>query len=248
MDPSHDDPPWSIPIREAGPDIPQRAATWTDRVPVAPFVIGALALFAALVLAMPGLDGDRSDPEPEVLGAGVRSDMSVDGSVDTTRPSTSSAPSTTASTTTAPTTTTGSSQAPAPDEPARERSATGATDPEPAGLPIHTPGDLGGGWVAQVSSVPSSAGGAALSRSYDTVRRAVPDAMIVRGSEWASLRDGFWVIFHPGYDDAPAAVAACEAWGFDGKDECFARYLSVDDGTQRTCWRDESGSLAGTCS
>lgn len=244
MERPHDDPPWSIPIREAGPDVPHRTATWIDRVPLPPVVLGVLALFVCVVAALVVLDGDPAESGPEVLGAGVSAETTVE-------PATSVAPTTTAPTTTAAPTTAEAVTTTADDASDRSverpRGTARAVDPEPDGLPIHTPGDLGGGWVAQVSSVPSSAGGAALSRSYETVRRDVPDALIVRGSEWASLRDGFWVIFHPGYDDAPSAVAACEGWGFEGRDDCFARYLSVDDATQRTCWRDESGSLAGDC-
>lgn len=240
-----DDPPWSIPIREAGPDVPHRSATWIDRVPLTPIVVGVLALFVCVVAALVVLDGDPAESGPEVLGAGVRAETTVGA------PETSVAPTTVAPTTTAAPTATEPVTTKIDDASDRIGEETPATsravDPEPDHLPIHTPGDLGGGWVAQVSSVPSSAGGAVLSRSYETVRRDVPGVLIVRGSEWASLRDGFWVIFHPGYGDAPSAVAACEAWGFEGRDDCFARYLSVDDATQRTCWRDESGSLAGDC-
>lgn len=246
MDPSNDDPPWAIPIREPGPDIPQRAATWIDRVPMVPVVGAALAVFVGLVLALPALTGDTPGPSPEVLGAGATSETSVrpepDSSVDVSSESFTTKPTEPPTSTTAGPTT----SAPVEDE-APAPTAGAAVDPEPSDLPIHTPGDLGSGWIAQVSSVPSSAGGEALSRSYETVRGDVPDVLIVRGSEWASLRDGFWVIFRPGFDDGAAAVAACESWGFDGKDECFARYLSADDSTPRTCWRDESGSLAGAC-
>ncbi len=227
MERPNDDPPWSIPIREAGPDIPQRYATWIDRIPAPPLVAGALALFVLVVGALVVLDGDPAESGPEVLGAGVSAETTL------VAPATSAAP-----TTTSP---------PTSVAPATSAARAAPADPEPDDLPIHTPGDLGDGWIAQVSSVPSSAGGAALARSYETVRRDVPDALIVRGSEWASLRDGFWVIFHPGHDDAASAVEACEGWGFEGRDDCFARYLSVDDPTPRTCWRDESGSLAGDC-
>jgi hypothetical protein len=245
MDPLHD-PPWSIPIREPGPDVPQRAATWVDRMPLAPMVAASVGLLLLLVFALPALESDAAEPEPEVLGSVAPSETMIRPAPEPAEPVTSSVPTTTEG----PTTTSSSTTVAAVQEDgATTRAATsgGVVDPEPAGLPIHTPGDLGDGWVAQVSSVPASAGGAALSRSYETVRRSVPDAIVVRGSEWPSLRRGFWVIVGTGHDDAASAVAACEAWGFAGKDDCFARYLSADDATQRTCWRDESGSLAGTC-
>ena len=239
MERPHDDPPWSIPIREAGPDVPHRAATWIDRVPLPPVILGVVALFVSVVAALVVLDSDPAESGPEVLGAGVSAET-------TAAPQSTSPPPTTVAPTTTDAVATTSPVAERPEQ--SSSTASGPADPEPADLPIHPPGDLGGGWIAQVSSVPSSAGGSALSRSYETVRRHVPDVLIVRGSEWASLRDGFWVIFHPGHDDAASAVAACDGWGFEGRDECFARYLSVDDATQRTCWRHESGSLAGDCS
>lgn len=246
-DTPNDEAPWSIPIREAGPDIPQRAATWIDRVPVAPMVVGVIALFACLVIALLVLDGDPSESGPEVLGADAdTTTTTVAAPVDA--PSSSVTPSTVDATTTTTTTSTTTTTPPvAAETPAPTSSPTVPADPIPAGLPIHTPGDLRAGWVAQVSSVPASAGGAALARSYETVRTTVPDAIIVRGGDWASLRNGFWVILRAGYDDAAAAVEACDSWGLEGRDACFARVLSPDDDGQRICWRDETGSLAGTC-
>lgn len=241
MEPSNRTPPWSIPVREAGDDIPQRSATWVDRLPLLPMVAAAIALFVVVVAALVVLDGGPAESGPEVLGNGVETVTTV---APTPGPETSAPPPSTSTTTTDTTT---STTQPSTTTEAPRPAPVSASDPEPGDLPIHTPGDLGAGWVAQVSSVPSSAGGAALARSYETISRSVPDAIIVRGGEWASLRDGFWVIVRAGYDASEPAVADCERWGLDGRDECFARWLSADDERQRICWRDESGALAGDC-
>lgn len=235
-------PPWSIPIREPGPDVPQRSATWIDRVPLLPVVGGGIAVFVLLVVTVvafggngtdPGGDGDGSEvlsataTAPETTAAQTSStDRSTDPSTTTTSPSTTSSTSTT---TTAPTTTT--------TRPA----------PEPGDVPIASPGDLGEGWVAQFSSVPSSAGGTALETAFATVVRDVPDAVVLRGSDWPSLRSGYWVIVKPRLASGAAAADACVAAGRVGRDSCFGRYLMQGDGTVLLCWREEDGTLGGDC-
>ncbi len=245
MDDSQHDTPWSIPMRDAGPEIPQRAATWVDRLPVVPIVGVAVLVFTLVVAAVVVIGGDPAAFEPTVLG--------TDAARSTTTGVASTSSETTESPATAPTTTvvTTTTVPVATTEPTAEAAVVTSDpplDPEPAGLPIRTPADLAEGWVAQVSSVPASAGGAALSRSFATVVDSVPDAVVVRGSEWPALRAGFWVIVRPGYDAPSRAVSDCDAWGRRGRDVCFARYLSAGDDTQRVCWRDDSGALAGDCS
>ncbi|WP_436793579.1 hypothetical protein [Actinospongicola halichondriae] len=241
MEHPHDDPPWSIPIREAGPEIPRREATWIDRLPVVPMAVSAVALFVVVVAAVLVLDESPAVSGPEVLG----SEQTMTTVTTTTVAEDTSllpvAPGVTAAST--------SSTTPATvvEQPSPAPTVVAPPAPEPDDLPIRTPDDLAEGWVAQVSSVPSSAGGVALARSFETVRSTVPDAVIVRGSEWASLRDGFWVILRPGYDNAADALAACDGWGLEGRDNCFARHLAESDATERVCWRDESGSAAGDC-
>lgn len=232
--------PWSIPVREPGPHVPHRAATWVDRLPLLPTALAVAALVAGLMGALVLLDTGAATSGPEVAGDVVsRATTAAPEPTSTNVVVTStSAPATTASTT-AP------SETSAPSPPPTVVSNRSG---EPAGLPIRTPADLAGGWVAQVSSVPASVGAQGLARSFDAIRQTVPDAIIVRGSEWPGLRSGYWVIVRSGYDEAAAAVADCDAWGFEGRDACFARHLSADDGTNRTCWRDESGSLTGDCS
>lgn len=241
MEPSNDDPPWSIPIRDASDDLPQRYATWVDRLPVTPVAVGAVLVFAVVVAAVLLVGDEPADPSPvpEVLGEQAAAAESAT--------TTSPASTTTTTTTTAPTTTAATSTLAAPAPTDSDGEPVPVRDGEPAGLPILGPGSLDGGWVAQISSVPSSAGGRALSGAYETVVATVPDAVILRGSEWAPLRDGFFVIVSTGHGSATDAVEACDDSGRTGRDECFARFLSSIDDTQRTCWRDESGSLAGDC-
>ncbi len=250
MEPRNDDPPWSIPIRDASDGIPHRHATWVDRLPVTPVAIVAVLAFAGVVAValMIGREPENSGLPPEVLGEQV---ASAGSPTTTLRATTTTVPPTTA--TTLPATTTDGAgvagdagPAPATNGP-DDDSPTPPRDGEPDGLPILGPDRVSGGWVSQLSSVPSSAGGNALSVAYDTVTTTVPDAVILRGSEWAPLRDGFFVIVSTGHGSAADAVDACDASGRTGRDACFGRFLSSIDDTQRTCWRDESGSLAGDC-
>ncbi len=240
MEPPKNDSPWSIPIRDAGPDVPHRTATWVHSVPALPVAVGAVLVFVAMVAAVIVLGEDPSSPTPEVLGGEIAGSTTAPP-VAPEEPTTTMAPST--STTT---------EAPPPASTTSTTSTATATTmrtdgAEPAGLPIRAPGEVAEGWVAQVSSVPSSAGGSALARAFETVRATVPDAVILRGGEWASLRDGFFVVVETGFTSAAAAVDGCDASGRTGRDECFARFLTQGDGAQRTCWRDESGDLAGDC-
>lgn len=244
MQPSDNDIPWSIPIREADDDLPRHHATWLDRLPVTPVAVGAVLAFVGVVAAviLVGNEPATPTPSPEVLGEQVAVTETTIAQPPTTTTASTSTSISTSPTTTAPPADPGSvgsedAGGPAPTP----------RDGEPEGLPIQGPGDVQSGWVAQVSSVPSSAGGSALARAYETVTATVPDAVILRGSEWAPLRDGFFVIVRTGFASAAEAVEGCDDSGRTGRDECFARFLSSIDDTQRTCWRDESGSLAGDC-
>lgn len=242
---SRNDLPWSIPIRDASDDIPRRSARRSTVLPVTPAAIGVVLLFVGVVATalLIGDEPGRPSLPPEVLGEQV----AASGTATIESPTTTAAPAST-TTTDPPSTTAAVGSAPAPTStgPAAE-STTPARDGEPDGLPILGPDRVSGGWVAQLSSVPSSAGGSALRVAYETVTASVPDAVVLRGSEWAPLRDGFFVIVSTGHDAAADAVDACDASGRTGRDECFARFLSSIDDTQRTCWRDESGALAGDC-
>lgn len=244
--------PWAIPIREPDPTIPRREATWVDQVPVPGLVAGFAALVVLIGLGMWMLGG-ATEPSPEVAGSQVDGEVSAgegdadagsddesgteELSVDASAPEgddrPESAPTSPSSTTSAPTTSTAASPT--------------TVDPEPGDLPIAGPDTLPAGWVAQVSSIPASAGGSALSTAFDTVSSELPRVIVLRGSEWPSLRAGFWVIVEAGFDSAAEAVDRCTATGRVGRDACFARYLDPVDDTERICFRDEQGALSGDC-
>ncbi|MDZ7674318.1 MAG: hypothetical protein U5K30_04530 [Acidimicrobiales bacterium] len=262
----HDEPaaaggaPWAIPIREASPDIPQRYATWVDRVPVVPAVAAVVVLFVVVVAAVV-LMGDGAEPAgPEVAGSQITRDADTSS---TTAPTTSSTTTTftTASSTTVTSTPTSTPPTMAADTAggtSDESSASGSgtsrpadtVTPEPTDLPILDPAVLPAGWVAQISSVPSADGGNALTTAYETVTQTMPDVVILRGSDWPSLRDGFWVIVEPGFESGSEAVAACVDAGRPDRDDCFGRYLDPSDSSdsgERICAREPDGTVTGDC-
>lgn len=240
--------PWSIPIRDRGADVPQRTATWVDQVPLLGLAVGAIAVFlllgvAAIVMGTGSPDDSSEDAgrEPEVLRAEVTSPSTAAGADDDATAVTTT---TTSSTSTSSTTRTTSTDAGAADA---EQATGREPSPEPDGVPILAPGELSDGWVAQLSSVPSSAGGNALETAYETVAADVPAAVVLRGSEWPSLRPGFFVIVQPGFSSGAEAVDACVAAGRPDRDDCFGRYLAADGGDERVCYREEAGTLGGDC-
>ncbi len=218
-------PPWAIEIRDpevhaADGHVDPPATTRA----LAVLALGVAALAGTLVL------GSRLlvDDEPLATGAAPDADvdeLATDGSTTTsapttTRPTTTSSPTTTGPTTTGPTATTGpTTTAPATTGPTTsDRTGTrGATTTAPATTTGATTGsgssegstgrvpalrdDFAGGWVAQLTSVPTSAGTARLEQAWDDVRGEVPDAVAATSDEWDSLRDGYWVLV----DDGPFA-------------------------------------------
>lgn len=243
-----DDPrdvPWSIPVREPAPDIPRREATWVDRLPFSPVALVVVLLIVSVAGGVLVLTGDDGPPDPEVLGAQLRRAADGEDSTSTTGdPTTTTEPTTT---TAAPTTTTSTTAVTTASVPTPAPAAPPATGGEPSDLPVLQPGDLGEAWAAQFSSVPASAGTTALRTAYETIAQDAPDVVILRGREWPSLRDGFWVIVEVGHPTSSDALAACEAAGRTDRDDCFARYLSPDSDEQRICHFDADGVRQGQC-
>ncbi|MFE0464688.1 hypothetical protein ACFW1A_36085 [Kitasatospora sp. NPDC058965] len=103
--------------------------------------------------------------------------------------------------------------------------------PTPPSLPA-TPvggGDGAGSWIAQLYSEPVSSGIATRDQRLAQVRADVPTAQVLRSDDFASLRQGYWVIYASGpFTDGSAALAFCAAHGRAGKDQCIGRFLSHD--------------------
>lgn len=99
--------------------------------------------------------------------------------------------------------------------------ATGATAATDAQSPAS------GGWIAQLASVPVSAGPAELQKELDQVRAQVPGAGYLLSSDYASLNPGYWVVYYQGsFSDGTQAVGYCAAHGRTSKNQCVGRFLS----------------------
>ena len=213
--------PWSIPIREsprraepvgAGPSDSMRAVTYG--VVVVAVLVAVVAL-ASSVLGSGDDDvassGDPTTTEPdddaEVLGDVEAGDAST----------TSAAPSTTtsSSTTTASTTTTTSTTT----------STTAVPRPSSGTVPVLSP-SFRRGWVAQLTSVPASAGSSALEASWERVRADVPGAVAARSDDWPALSPGYWVLVAPGpFGSEDEVRGFCSSAG-RSSDSCLPRMLT----------------------
>jgi len=86
-----------------------------------------------------------------------------------------------------------------------------------------------GEWIAQLASVPVSAGSAELQKDLSQVRAEIPGAQYLASSDYASLRPGYWVIYYLGsFSDGTQAIEYCAAHGRTSADQCVGRFLSHD--------------------
>ena len=226
--------PWSIPIREpgaAGAAPPERRRSGGAGRPdlsrtVALVLVGVAVLALVAVIGAELLtDGDggetraadvASPDESAGLDAGS---VRVDGDATADETTTSTTASTTTTSTTAPTTTT--TQAP----PATT-TTTRPTVPTSTGSVPALPASFRGGWVAQLTSVPYSAGTARLEAAWEAARAYATDAVAARSDDWTSLRDGYWVLVDPGpFSSADDVRSFCAAAGHADRDDCLPREL-----------------------
>lgn len=245
------DDPLSIPIREPGVTSERAARPPMDSEQrrLLALVGGGLALLVLAVvgaLIIGGDDGVASDAEVagSVLdGSDVTGDAAGadDDEPDPTDPPTTATTASTVAetTTTVEATTTTTSTSTTTTTAAPVSSDTGD-------VPVLTPGQIGRGWVAQVTSVPQRSGGEALQRAYAVVEADAPSAVAIRSDDWPALRSGFWVIVIPGYDTGADALAGCRA-NAQG-DDCQGRFLSSNAAQNaRVCTRGDDGSPRGDC-
>ena len=124
--------------------------------------------------------------------------------------------------------------------PGVSRSATQASSASPAshGALGHatvtapgTPalGPAAGVWIAQLASVPVSAGLAKLQQELAQVQADIPGAQYLASSGYASLNPGYWVIYYlDSFSDGTQAVEYCAAHGRANTNQCVGRFLSHD--------------------
>ncbi|GEC05035.1 hypothetical protein SSP24_26900 [Streptomyces spinoverrucosus] len=105
-----------------------------------------------------------------------------------------------------------------------------------------------GRWIAQLHSEPLSAGTAARDRSLARIRESVPEAVVVRSDDYASLRPGYWVFYAPGpFADGRAALTFCAERGHTTPNACLGRYLSASPADFALQCRPPATAPTGRC-
>lgn len=210
----HETPPWVIPVREPDPSVTAPSTAGLGQA-VAVLVLGVVAFAAAMVFGAGILveDTDGDDAGAEVAADDSGNDAGSDdgstrveanevaaGPTSTTEPAPTSEPteptSTTTSTSTSTTTTT---------------TTTTSVDAGHTGSVPQLSSSFGGGWVAQLTSVPQRSGVDRLEEAWDTLRTDVSDAVVAVSDEWSTLRPGYWVFVHAGpFGSSQQASDFCE--------------------------------------
>ncbi len=209
--------PWAIPIRERPAAVtarrdPLRLAMYAALVVA--LLAGVVVVGAQLLSAGGGADAASTggDPQP----AAASSTSSTVAATSTTDPVTST---TTESTTTStePTTTT---TAPA--------SPTTITTGQPSpGSARQLSSSFQGGWIAQLTSVPTSAGTDAVEAAWHKATTYAADAVVARSDAWTSLQPGYWVVVDTGpFGSADDVRAFCASIDHADQSDCLARQLS----------------------
>ncbi len=104
-------------------------------------------------------------------------------------------------------------------------------------------------WIAQLASVPLSAGSAELQKQLDQVQAEIPDAQYLLSSDYASLNPGYWVVYYQGsFSDGTQAVEYCAAHGRTSRNQCVGRYLSHDPHDKTYICLPPGGSQETGCS
>jgi hypothetical protein len=116
---------------------------------------------------------------------------------------------------------TGQPDAPGAAGPAVSHSATVTS----SGTPMPNP--AAGVWIAQLASVPVSAGFAELQKELGQVRAEIPGAKYLVSSDYASLNPGYWVVYYLGsFSDGTQAIEYCATHGRTSTTQCVGRFLS----------------------
>ena len=103
-------------------------------------------------------------------------------------------------------------------------------------------------WVAQLASVPVSAGSAQLYQVLSAVRRNVPQARYLYSSDYKSLRAGYWMIYYRGpFNNGNQALVFCASHGRPTSEQCVGRFLSTNTPEGRYICLPPAGSQTKGC-
>ncbi len=142
----------------------------------------------------------------------------------------------------------GATRASADATPAGQASRSSHSQATSAATPLpQTPAS--GVWIAQLASVPVSAGSGDLQQELTQARADVPGAQYLLSSDYASLNPGYWVVYHPGsFPDGTQAVEYCAAHGRTSKNQCVGRFLSNSPQDKRYICLPPGGDQETGCS
>nr|WP_171111351.1 MULTISPECIES: serine/threonine-protein kinase [Streptomyces] len=125
--------------------------------------------------------------------------------------------------------------------------AEGGSATNTPSAPTPTPTGTGG-WIAQLHSEPLSAGTATRDQRLARIRESVPEAVVLRSDDYASLRPGYWVIYAPGpFADGRAALTFCAERGRTTPNACMGRYLSASPADFALQCRPPATAPTGRC-
>ena len=84
-------------------------------------------------------------------------------------------------------------------------------------------------WIAQLAAVSFADGRARLDGELRQIRQQVPGAEVASSADYASLTQGYWMIFYDGsFADGAQALAYCDQVGRTTDNQCFGTFLSHD--------------------
>ena len=114
--------------------------------------------------------------------------------------------------------------------------------------PVSTTGPASGTWVAQLGSVPVSAGSGTLASELAQVRAQVPGAQYLVSADYPSLRPGYWMVFYDGsFTNGIEALAYCADHGRATANQCVGRYLSDNPSDITYICRPPGGPAEASC-
>ena len=105
-----------------------------------------------------------------------------------------------------------------------------------------------GVWIAQLASVPVSAGPAELQKELNQIQAEIPGAQYLDSSDYASLNPGYWVVYYAGsFTDGTQALSYCASHGRTTSNQCVGRYLSHDAQDKSHICFPPGGSQEAAC-
>lgn len=213
--------PWAIPMREPA----RTPAPARDPLRPALYAVVALAFLAGIVVAGALVLGDSGDDSttgdaPEVAGDAAGTEETTTTGAGPTSSTTTTAPPDTSTTTT----TTSTPSTTAPNAPTTTAVPVAAAS-RPGAVPVLASAHRG--WVAQLTSVPKSAGSSEVEAAWSTARAQAPGAVVTSSDGWDTLEPGYWVVVAPGpFASVDEVRSYCASIDGPTRADCLPRQLT----------------------